>query len=506
MLKFNHYSGYTKMNKKFILSLDLGTTGNRVFCFDESGHPVSNSYKELTQIFPEPGWVEHNPVEIWNSICSLIPDAISKGGLDPANAISIGITNQRETSIIWDKVTGKPVYNAIVWQCRRTTGICQRLIENGYEKLFKEKTGLVIDAYFSATKIKWILDNVDEAESLAKKGRLLFGTVDSWILWKLTGGKSHKTDYTNASRTMLFDIVNKIWSSELLEILDIPKNILPEVCKSSSDFGRTKDIPGLPDGIPIGGIAGDQQSAMIGQNCVFEGTLKNTYGTGCFMLMNIADTFTLSKNGLLTTLTCDNKGNPVYAFEGSVFIGGAVIQWLRDYMNFFTDSSKSEQMARYVKNSDSIVFIPAFVGLGAPYWKPEARGAIFGLTRDTTKEQIVCAALKSIAFQSMEVIEAMQNDSGKKIHELKVDGGATSNSLLMQFQADILGIPVILPEISESTALGAAYLAGLTAGLYNSIDEIAKLNKINNRFEPMMEITKKENQISLWKDAIRRLL
>ncbi|MCU0849048.1 MAG: glycerol kinase GlpK [Spirochaetes bacterium] len=494
------------MGKKYIISIDLGTTGNRVFCFDETGHPVSSAYREFTQHFPKPGWVEHDANEIWESICGLIPEAIKKGGLSPDDAVSIGITNQRETTVIWDKKTGKPVYNAIVWQCRRTTDICNKLKESAYETLFRNKTGLVIDAYFSGTKIKWILDNVKGARESAKKGALLFGTIDTWVLWKLTGGKSHATDYSNASRTMIFDIKEKKWSPELLEILDIPDVILPSAAESASNFGKTLNAPGLPDGIVIGGIAGDQQAAMVGQNCVFEGTSKNTYGTGCFMLMNNGSSLTISQNGLLTTLACDNRGGPAYALEGSVFIGGAVVQWLRDCMKFFRKSSESETMISNLNKKDEVVFVPAFVGLGAPYWKMDSRGAIFGLTRDTSIEQIVRAAVKSIALQSMDVFTAMQQDTGKALKELRVDGGATQNSFLMQYQADILGIPVLLPEITESTALGAAYLAGITAGIYKTIDEVARKNKITSRFDPVMNADERKSEIRLWKDAINRLL
>ncbi|HQO41126.1 MAG TPA: glycerol kinase GlpK, partial [Spirochaetota bacterium] len=382
--------------KKYIISIDLGTTGNRVFCFDKKGRVISSVYREFTQYFPKPGWVEHDGIEIWNSIRELIPDAIKKGDLDPASAVSIGITNQRETSILWDAETGKPIHRAIVWQCRRTTDICNQLKEWGHEAKFREQTGLVLDAYFSGTKIKWMFDNVMDARQLAKKGRLRFGTIDTWILWNLTGGKSHATDYTNASRTLIFDIKDKKWSPELCEILDIPVNILPQVYPSAYSFGRTSGCGFLPDGIEIGGIAGDQQAAMVGQSCVSTGSTKNTYGTGCFMLLNNGPEYIISQNGLLTTLTPDSKGNPVYALEGSVFIGGAVMQWLRDYMKFFDSATESEGIASSVFNrDDEVVFVPAFVGLGAPYWNMDARGAIFGLTRDTTREQIVRAALKS---------------------------------------------------------------------------------------------------------------
>ncbi len=495
------------MDRKFLISIDLGTTGNRVFCFNEAGQPISNVYSEFTQHFPKAGWVEHDAEEIWESVAKLIPEAIDKGGLHPENALGIGITNQRETTVLWDKTTGKPVYHAIVWQCRRTTDICNDLKKKGLDKNFREKTGLVLDAYFSGTKIKWLFDNVTEVRNCAKEGNLLFGTIDTWILWKLTGGKSHKTDYTNASRTLIFDIKKKKWSKELTKILDIPESILPEVTNSASNFGKTLGVKGLPDGVVIGGIAGDQQAAMVGQNCVCPGTLKNTYGTGCFMLMNVGDEFIISENGLLTTLSCDTNGKPSYALEGSVFIGGAVIQWLRDYMKFFHRSSESEGMATSLfTKQDEVVLVPAFVGLGAPYWDMDARGAIFGLTRDTTREQIIRAALKSIALQSMDVIEAMQGDTGKNIKELRVDGGATQNNFLMQFQADILGIPVMLPEITESTALGAAYLAGITVGLYKNIEDIAKSNKIATRFDPVMNDSVRSHEINLWKKAIKKLL
>ena len=494
------------MGRKFIIALDLGTTGNRVFCFDETGVPISSAYREFTQHFPKPGWVEHDAEEIWNAVAGLIPEAIKKGDLAAQDAQCIGITNQRETTVIWNRETGRPIHHAIVWQCRRTADICRELKEKGLENTFREKTGLVVDAYFSGTKIKWLLDNVSGARELAKSGKLLFGTIDTWILWKLTGGQSHKTDYTNASRTMVFNIVEKRWDRELLEILDIPLSMLPEVRDSASYFGETRGVPGLPDGIAIGGIAGDQQAAMVGQNCIVEGTIKNTYGTGCFMLLNTGNKFLISKNGLLTTLTCDAHGKPVYAFEGSVFVGGAVVQWLRDYMGFFKESPESDALALSVTKEDEVVMIPAFVGLGAPYWNMNARGAIFGLTRDTTRAQIVRAALKSIAFQSMDVIEVMQQESQKTIHELRVDGGATRGPYVMQFQADILGIPVLLPEVIESTALGAAYLAGLTQRLYNTIDEVAKHNRIIKTFTPLISEQERAAQRQQWKNAVKRLL
>jgi glycerol kinase len=494
------------MGKKFIIAMDLGTTGNRVFCIDENGLPLSSAYKEFTQYYPRPGWVEHDPLEIWRSLGDLIPQAIAKGSLSSSDAIAIGITNQRETALLWDKETGKPLHNAIVWQCRRTADICNGLKKAGYEDIFREKTGLRIDAYFSGTKVKWLLDNVKGAQKAAESGNLLFGTIDTWIVWNLTGGKSHITDFTNASRTLMYDIRKKEWSKDLLEILTVPKSVLPEVKASASKFGVTMNAPGLPDGIMIGGIAGDQQAAMVGQNCVAAGDSKNTYGTGCFLLMNNADAFTISHSGLLTTLVCDNSGNPAYALEGSVFIGGAVVQWLRDYLKFFSQSADSEAMAESAARESQVVMVPAFVGLGAPYWNMDARGAIFGITRDTTREEIVMAALKSIALQSRDLVQAMHQDTGKAIPELRVDGGAVKNGYLMQYQADILDIPVLVPEITESTALGAAYLAGITGGVYGSISEVAANNKTSKRYTPGMKQSERNRQIKLWDDAIKRLL
>jgi len=494
------------MSKRYIISIDLGTTGNRVFCFGENGLPISSAYREFTQHFPKPGWVEHDAEEIWESICQLIPQAITRGSLDPRNAIAIGITNQRETALIWDKTSGKPLHRAIVWQCRRTAGICNELKQAGHEELFRKITGLVIDAYFSGTKVKWLLDNVRGARAMAERGSLLFGTIDTWILWKLTDGAAHATDYTNASRTLMYDIRKKEWSDVLLDILSVPKAMLPAVMPSASNFGATRNAPGLPDGIVIGGIAGDQQAAMVGQNCVAPGRSKNTYGTGCFLLMNNGSTFTISRNGLLTTLACDNFGQPVFALEGAVFIAGAVVQWLRDYLKFFAVSADSEEMAKSVAKESAVVMVPAFVGLGAPHWNMEARGAIFGLTRDTTREEIVMAALKSIALQSRDLVVAMQEDTGTIVPELRVDGGGTGNGFLMQYQADILNIPVLLPEITESTALGAAYLAGITAGVYRTIGEIAKSNRIASKYIPNMSASDRDHQVRLWKDAIRRLL
>ncbi len=494
------------MGTSFILSLDLGTTGNRSFCLDEKGKVISSSYREFTQHFPKQGWVEHDPEEIWQSVSRLIPETLEKGNLEGKDCLGIGITNQRETAVIWDRNTGKPIHNAIVWQCRRTADICHRLKKEGHEDTFRTKTGLLIDAYFSGTKITWLLQNVKGAREAANEGKLAFGTIDSWIIWKLTGGKNHVTDMTNASRTLLFNIHDFKWDSELQNILEVPGSLLPEVQPPASVFGETSGVPGLPDGTLIGGVAGDQQAAMVGQNCVTPGTSKNTYGTGCFVLLHNGGDSVISKHGLLTTIVSDPKGEPAYAFEGSVFVAGAVIQWLRDYMNFFEESSVSEEMALSADGDDGVVFIPAFVGLGAPHWNMDVRGAIFGLTRSTTREQITRAALKSIAHQSMDVMIAMEEDSGKKIEELRVDGGATANRYLLQYQSDILNIPVLVPENPETTALGSAYLAGISAGLYKTIDEIASFNTISEQYKPSMDNSLRERERKHWKDAINTLL
>jgi glycerol kinase len=493
------------MKKGIILSIDLGTTGNRVFCINDEGKPLSYSYLELTQIFPKPGWVEHNPEEIWNAVCILISDALAKGGLSSSDIISIGITNQRETTLLWDVSSGKPLYNAIVWQCRRSADICTHLRNEGHNEFVQKTTGLVLDPYFSATKIKWILESIPEARECASKGNLRFGTVDTWILWKLTGEKNHATDYTNASRTLLLNINTMKWDDSLLSLFDIPKNILPTIQESASFFGRTLSVPGLPDGIPIGGIAGDQQAALAGQNCTSPGTSKNTYGTGCFLLQNTGQKRIHSKHGLLTTLACNDYGKPCYALEGSVFIGGAVIQWLRDNMGFIKSSSDSGTTASSVANDDEIVFVPAFSGLGAPHWDMHARGAIFGITRDTKPEQIVRAAEKSIALQSCDLMTAMENDSGESIKELRVDGGAVRDAYLMQYQADMLGKTVLVPHITESTALGAAYLSGITSKLFSSISEVAVKNTIEHSYKPALEKAAIEREKKRWQDAIRRL-
>ncbi len=491
---------------RYLLTIDQGTTGSRVFLYDDRGRAVASSYKEFTQYYPKPGWVEHDPEEIYQDVLSLISSTIEKARISPQDVHAIGITNQRETTVLWEKDSGRPCYKAIVWQCRRTAPRCEELKKEGLEKMFREKTGLVVDAYFSATKIEWILKNVDSVEKKAKEGKILFGTIDTYLLWKLTGGEAHKSDYTNASRTLIFNIHEKRWDEDLLKVFEIPSSILPEVQESASLFGKTKGIGVLPDGIPIYAMVGDQQSALYAQLCFQEGEAKNTYGTGCFLLMNTGDKAIQSKKGLLTTLACDSYGKPVYALEGAVFIAGAVIQFLRDNFQFFQEARETEAMARRVEKEDEVVFIPAFTGLGAPYWNSHVRGAIFGLTRDTTKEQIVRAALKSIAFQSYEVLKTMEEESGIKLKSLKVDGGASKNNYLMQFQSALLGVEVIRPQNVETTAQGAAYLAGIGSGFFSSPDELKEINPPERIFHPEEIKIDREREISLWKKAIDALI
>lgn len=492
------------MAKPFIITIDQGTTGSRVFLISERGEVISSAYEEFTQHFPRPGWVEHDANEIWTSVSRLLGKALDSSGLKAADAAAIGITNQRETTVVWEKATGKPIHNAIVWQCRRTADYCEQLKKEGKADVFRNKTGLVLDAYFSGTKIKYILDNVSGARARAEKGELLFGTIDSFLLYKLTG--EHKTDYTNASRTLIFNIHERKWDSELCKILHIPENILPTAQASSSLFGKTKGLGALPDGVPVYSMIGDQQSALYGQLCHSPGEAKNTYGTGCFVVMNLGDKFLQSKNGLITTLACNALGQPVYALEGSIFIGGAVVQWLRDKMQFFDDSTKSESLAKSADKESSVVFVPAFAGLGAPYWDQNARGAILGLTRDTTAGQITQAALKAIALQSYDVITAMQADSGLKLPSLKVDGGATRNHYLMEFQAGVLNSSVVVPRNAETTVLGAAYLAGLGAKVWASPDDLKNLNPPAATYHPVMSAGERERELKLWKDAVGRVL
>lgn len=494
------------MSKKYIMALDQGTTSSRAILFDKEGNVVATSQKEFTQFYPKIGWVEHNPMEIWGSQSGVMREVLETNSIRPEEVCAIGITNQRETTIVWDKNTGKPIYNAIVWQCRRTSEICDELKGKGYEKLIKDKTGLILDAYFSATKIKWILDNVEGAREKAENGELLFGTVDTWLIWNLTRGKVHVTDYTNAARTMLYNIKELKWDDEILEILDIPKSMLPEVKPSSYVYGYTDE--GMLSGakIPIAGCAGDQQAALFGQTCFEEGSAKNTYGTGCFMLMNTGENIVESKHGLLTTIAWGVEGKVKYALEGSIFIGGASIQWLRDELRVLYDAKQSEFYANSVNDTNGVYVVPAFAGLGAPYWDMYARGAIMGLTRGANRAHLVRATLESIAYQVKDVLNAMQEDSGLKLKDLRVDGGASSNNFLMQFQSDILDVNIDRPKVVETTALGAAYLAGLAVEFYNNKDEIKKSWIIDREFIPNMSDDKRNLLYKGWKKAVSRSL
>jgi glycerol kinase len=484
-----------------ILALDQGTTSSRAIVFDKKGNIVSVAQKEFRQIYPEPGWVEHDPMEIWSSQIAVAAEVIVKAGLTPGDIAAIGITNQRETTIVWNRETGKPEYNAIVWQDRRTAVLCDQLAAQGYGEQIREKTGLIIDAYFSATKIKWILDHVPGAAKKASEGKLLFGTVDSWLLWNMTAGKVHATDVTNASRTMLFNISSLQWDDELLKLFSIPRNMLPEVRASSEVYGETAGQI-LAAKIPIAGIAGDQQAALFGQMCIRKGMVKNTYGTGCFMLMNIGPRPIQSANSLVTTIAWKIKDDLAYAFEGSIFIGGAVVQWLRDGLGLIATSSEIEALAEKAGDNGGVYFVPAFAGLGAPHWNQHARGTIVGLTRGTNAGHLARAALESIAFQTMDVLKAMEADAGTAIKELRVDGGATVDDLLMQIQATILQTVVIRPEVTETTALGAAYLAGLATGYWKSIEEIEQQWKINKSFAPEKEVDISQ-MIADWHRAVK---
>lgn len=490
---------------KYVMALDQGTTSSRAIIFDHSGKMIASLNKEFRQIYPKPGWVEHDPMEIWESQIEVAKGVIEKAGIKPEDIAAIGITNQRETTVVWDKNTGKPIYNAIVWQCRRTAPICDDLKNKGFDKKIREKTGLVVDAYFSGTKVKWILDNVEGAREKAERGELLFGNIDTWLIWNLTRGKVHVTDYSNASRTMLFNIHELKWDKEILEELNVPENMLPEVKPSSHVYGYTdKSIFGVE--ISIAGDAGDQQAALFGQACFKPGMAKNTYGTGCFMLMNTGEKAVPSKTGLLTTIAWGIDGKVEYALEGSIFITGAAIQWLRDELRIIDNAPQSEEYALKVEDTNGVYVVPAFVGLGAPYWDMYARGVIVGLTRGAKREHIIRATLESIAYQTRDVLEAMQEDSGIKLQALKVDGGASANNFLMQFQADILGVPVDRPQVIETTALGAAYLAGLAVGFWNSREEIEKNWNIDRRFEPAMEEEKREKLYRGWKKAVERAM
>lgn len=491
--------------QKYILALDQGTTSSRAIVFDHSGKICSVAQKEFTQHFPKPGWVEHDPNEIWSSEAAVIAEAISAIDINGLDIAAIGITNQRETTIVWDIDTEEPIYNAIVWQDRRTAEYCDKLKAQGLVDKVREKTGLIIDAYFSGTKIKWILDNVPGARERAEKGKLRFGNVDSWLVWRLTRGEVHCTDVTNASRTMLFNINTLQWDDDLLKLLDIPRSMMPEVKSSSEVYGHTKTTIFAHE-VPIAGIAGDQQSALFGQMCLTPGSIKNTYGTGCFVMLNIGDKPLLSKNNLLTTVAWKIGDEVKYALEGSIYVGGSVVQWLRDGLGFIKSSSDVEELASSVPDSGGVYFVPALTGLAAPYWDQYARGTIVGITRGTTRAHIARAALDGIAFQTYDIAQAMARDLGAPLTELKVDGGASRNNLLMQFQSNLLGIPVVRPKITETTALGAAYLAGLAVGFWKNIDEIKSQWQVERTFNPVPENEEIENAKKGWQDAIQRTL
>jgi len=492
------------MPAQYILSLDQGTTSSRAILFDHNGSIRQMAQKEFRQYYPQPGWVEHDPEEIWSSQYGVLAEVLAKANITTRDIAAIGITNQRETVIVWERSSGKPIHPAIVWQDRRTAAFCDRLKSQGLESLIRDRTGLVIDAYFSASKLKWILDQVPGARSRAEKGELALGTVDAWLVWKLTGGKLHLTDSTNASRTMLYNIHEGKWDTELLRLFDIPAPILPEVRSSSEVYGPTGSImaPGSI-GVPIAGIAGDQQAALFGQLCTQPGMVKNTYGTGCFLLMHTGDKAVRSNNQLITTIAWTREGKTEYALEGSIFIAGAVVQWLRDGLHFIRDSKEIELLAAEVQSTDGVYLVPAFAGLGAPHWNQYARGCCFGMTRGTTKAHMARAALESIAYQTYDVLKAMEADSGIVLRELRVDGGATANNLLMQFQSDVLGVPVVRPTVTETTALGAAYMAGLGVGYWSSVDDIRRQWMEDKRFKPAMDKDNAQQLLKGWQRAVK---
>lgn len=491
------------MTKKYVMALDAGTTSNRAIIFDQDSNIIAVAQKEFTQIFPKAGWVEHDADEIWSTQIDVMKQVVQQAGISAADISAIGITNQRETTVVWEKATGRPVYHAIVWQSRQTMDICNDLKARGLEAEFKQKTGLVVDAYFSGTKVNWILDNVEGARAKAESGELLFGTIDTWLIWKLTAGKVHVTDYSNASRTLMYNIRELKWDAKLLEYLTVPASMLPEVKSSSEVYGQT-DVAIFGASVPISGAAGDQQAALFGQTCFQPGMAKNTYGTGCFMLMNTGDKVYESKNGLLTTIAWGLDGKVDYALEGSIFVAGSAIQWLRDGLRLIEAAPDSEYIAKKVADADGVYVVPAFVGLGAPYWDMKARGAIFGLTRGTTKSHLVRATLDSMAYQTKDVLSAMEADSEIKLQALKVDGGAVANNLLMQFQADILGVPVDRPKITETTALGAAYLAGLAVGVWATKEDLVSTWQLDNRFEPSMDAEQSAKLYKGWQKAVKR--
>lgn len=487
----------------YIMAIDQGTTGSRVMLVDEAGKIVSRAYSEFPQIYPQPGWVEHDPEVIWDTTYGVMKQALEGSSIKPSAVAGIGITNQRETTVLWDRKTLKPVYNAIVWQCRRSAAICDELKEQGHAPLFNEKTGLIVDAYFSGTKVKWLFENIPGLKERAKRGEIAFGTIDTWLIAKLTQGKIHVTDYTNASRTLLFNIHEKKWDEDLLALLDIPREILPQVVDSASIVGST-DASILGCGIPIAGIAGDQQAALFGQGCFNEGEAKNTYGTGCFLLLNVGTKKIAPKNGLILTLTCDELGKPCYALEGSIFIGGAVVQWLRDGLGLIENASQTGAIAQSVQDTHGVYMVPAFAGLGAPYWDMYARGAILGITRSTTKAHVVRAALEGIAYQVKDLISAFEESYGKPFEDLKVDGGACMNDFLMQFQADIIGCPIDRSTYIESTGMGAAFLAGIGVGFWKPGAVIKELRKSDRRFMPGITDEAREELYRGWQDAVSR--
>jgi glycerol kinase len=493
-----------------ILAIDQGTTGSTALVFSQEGRILGRAYSEFTQYYPQPGWVEHDPEEIWKVSLKVMGEALVAAGIGADGLAGIGITNQRETTVVWDRASGLPVYRAIVWQSRQSASICERLRADGLEPLFREKTGLVIDPYLSGSKIRWILDRDPDLQRRAEAGELEFGTIDSWLLWKLTGGNAqagalHRTDPTNASRTLLYDIHEQRWDLELCEILNVPMSMLPEVLPSAGVFGETDVLDGVPPGIPIAGIAGDQQAALYGQGCWEPGQAKNTYGTGCFLLMNMGLQHPVSKNGLLTTICCDAHGAPAYALEGSIFIAGAAVQWLRDELKIIDDAAETDALARSIEDNQGVYLVPAFAGLGAPYWDMDARGAVLGLTRGAGRAHLARAALEAIAYQSRDIVDVMNRDSGIELTELRVDGGASKNDFLMQFQADILGVTVDRPKLVETTAAGSAYLAGLAVGVWNSPSELDQIRRTDCRFEPSMEIEAAQALYEGWQQSVARV-
>jgi len=490
------------MDKQYVLAIDQGTTSSRAMLFDRAGRVAGVAQREFAQLFPQPGWVEHDPREILTSVYTTITELLNREQVDPRSIAAIGITNQRETTVVWDKATGQPIHNAIVWQSRQSHAICERLKAEGHEPLIRRRTGLLLDAYFSATKIRWILDHVEGAQARAERGELLFGTIDSWLIWNLSGRQAHVTDVTNAARTLLFDIHALQWDEELLALFDIPRAMLPQVRSSSEVYATTQAQFFFDQHIPIAGIAGDQQAALFGQACFEPGMAKNTYGTGCFMLMNTGTKAVTSDNGLLTTIAWSVDGRVEYALEGAIFVAGSVVQWLRDGLRMFGRSSDCEAYAERVADTGGVYVVPAFVGLGAPYWRSDVRGAMFGLTRGTGKEHFVRAAVESMAYQTRDVLAAMQADAGIELKELRADGGAIANNFLAQFQSDLLGVPVLRPQVAETTALGAAYLAGLATGFWRSREEIAEQWAIDRRFEPQMPAQQREALYAGWQQAV----